>query len=634
VNLSPIIVPMKVAYLDGRRLRRALIAACDYTARQRTDLNRINVFPVPDGDTGTNLALTVRAVAEHLRSGTEPDVGAVAQSAAEAAVLGARGNSGMMLSHFLLGFAARLKGRVRISPSEFSDALEAGVRSLYAAIDRPVEGTILTVMRETAEAAEASADVDFHPYVEMLVQAARASLERTPELLPVLREAGVVDAGAKGFVHLLEGAVAYLVEGERPTARAGGARSGSSDAGTEGLGEDGLEGDDAMAVAHAHLASDETFRYCTEGLVRGDSLPDEETVRGYLRSQGDSIVVIRTDTLLKVHVHTDTPEAVFQWLRTQGTLSAHKAEDMHLQHETLVRAGPSGQARRPLVVLTDSASDLPADIRRAHGIRVIPLYLLEGDTVLRDGVDITAERFHARLEEPGDLPTTSQPPPADFLAAFQDAAQDGEALLYVGISSALSGTLASAQAAGDRYAGDAPLHCFDSRAASLLQGLLTLRAAELSEAGMAPDAILRHLKASRDRSGVFVTVDTFDRLLASGRVGKGKAFMGRLLDVKPILELNDEGRIVQGGKARGREALLATVLERLEKKVVPGRDSVRFGIVHVAIPEIVPQLTAELQARYGASVEIISAPATPVLATHLGTGAWGLIWLVEPDPTA
>lgn len=629
---------MKVAYLDGRRLRRSLIAACDYTERQRRELNRINVFPVPDGDTGTNLALTVRAVADHLRqaplegataNAEATGVGGVAQGAAEAAVLGARGNSGMMLSHFLLGFAAFLRGRERISPAEFSEAMEAGVRSLYAAIDRPVEGTILTVMRETAEAADACSAMDFQPYVEVLVEAARASLERTPDLLPVLRENGVVDAGAKGFVHLLEGAVAYLAEGDLHAGRGiDRARMGSGPA----FEDDGVESEaaHAVAVAHTHLASDETFRYCTEGLVRGDGLPDEDTVRGFLREQGDSIVVIRTDTLLKVHVHTDTPEVVFDWLRTQGTLTAHKAEDMLLQHEAIVQAGDGGRARRALAVLTDSAADLPEAIRRAHGIRVVPLYLLEGDTILRDGVDISAERFHARLEEPGELPTTSQPPPADFLAAFQEAAEDGASLLYVGISSALSGTLASARAAGERYGGDAPLHCFDSRGASLLQGLLALRAAELSESGMQVDEILRHLEASRARSGVFVTVDTFDRLLASGRVGKGKAFFGRLLDVKPILELNDEGRIVQGGKARGRDAVLTAVLERLEARVVPGRDVVRFGIVHVGVPEMVARIEGELRARYGREVEIISAPATPVLATHLGTGAWGLIWLVEP----
>lgn len=149
-------MPVQIGYLDGPRLRRTLVAACEYAQSQRTELNRINVFPVPDGDTGTNLALTVRAIADHLRGNHDEAVAVVAHEAAQAAVLGARGNCGMMLSHFLLGFAEDLRDRVWITTREFGEALRAGVRNLHEALERPVEGTILTVMRDTAEAAEAA----------------------------------------------------------------------------------------------------------------------------------------------------------------------------------------------------------------------------------------------------------------------------------------------------------------------------------------------------------------------------------------------------------------------------------------------------------------------------------------------
>ncbi|NJD19370.1 MAG: DAK2 domain-containing protein, partial [Gemmatimonadetes bacterium] len=134
---------MRIGYLDGPRLRRSLVAACEYAQTQRSELNRINVFPVPDGDTGTNLALTVRAIADHLRANTDTRVCAVAREAAEAAVLGARGNCGMMLSHFLLGFAEHVRDRARITTDEFGAALRNGVRNLHQALERPVEGTIL-----------------------------------------------------------------------------------------------------------------------------------------------------------------------------------------------------------------------------------------------------------------------------------------------------------------------------------------------------------------------------------------------------------------------------------------------------------------------------------------------------------
>ena len=190
---------MQIAYLDGPRLRRSLVAACDHAQRQRGELNRINVFPVPDGDTGTNLALTVRAIADHLRRNRDTAISAVAQEAAQAAVLGARGNCGMMLSHFLLGFAQGVGDRARIGTREFGTALRLGADNLAQALERPIEGTILTVMRDTADAAVGAAHTDFVGLVQYLVDEARASLARTPDLLPVLKTAGVVDAGREGL---------------------------------------------------------------------------------------------------------------------------------------------------------------------------------------------------------------------------------------------------------------------------------------------------------------------------------------------------------------------------------------------------------------------------------------------------
>ena len=201
---------MRIQYLDGPRLRRALIAACQYAQRQRAELNRINVFPVPDGDTGTNLALTLASIVDRLRVTESEAVGVVAREVAEAGVLGARGNCGMILSHFLLGFSEAVQELARMTVSDFTRALRRAVDHVYYSLERPVEGTIVTVMRETAEEAEKYRSEDFAELLDVLLQRARDALARTPDLLPVLRRAGVVDAGAKGFVHILEGVVEYI----------------------------------------------------------------------------------------------------------------------------------------------------------------------------------------------------------------------------------------------------------------------------------------------------------------------------------------------------------------------------------------------------------------------------------------
>jgi DegV family protein with EDD domain len=472
-------------------------------------------------------------------------------------------------------------------------------------------------MRDVATSARAWRGEDFVPLMEDLVRAARASLASTPDLLPALKKAGVVDAGAKGFVSLLEG-VQLLIEG-------------GIDAPEEGAGDQ--EGGDVV-VSPDYPSAAESFRYCTEALVRGPSLPTQDEVRAALREVGDSLIVIRAAGVLKVHVHTDDPERVFGYLREHGKLVTHKAEDMHVQHAVVDRAASGAReghvrlARRPVSVVTDSACDLSEEVVRAHGIHVAPMTLVEGDRTYRDGIDITAESFHERLRSQGALPTTSQPTPQAFLDTFELAFEEGETVVGVLVGSTLSGTLGSAEAAATRV-GKGPVHLVDSRGASLLQGLLVLKAVELAELGRRPEEIEKEIARVRDQSGILFTVATLDRLIASGRVGRGQALIGRMLDLKPILGLTPEGTVTSFGKAVGSERARAALLRCVRRAIPPSARKVRFGIVHVGVPELAARIEGELRTAYGADTEVLIAPATPVIATHLGIGAWGVAYMVE-----
>lgn len=606
---------MKIRYLDGPRLRRGLIAACENARNARAELNRINVFPVPDGDTGTNLALTCSSIVDRLQHNRAASAAEVAREAAEAGVLGARGNCGMILSHFFLGFADGVGTRMRLTAADFSAAMDNAVRHLYQAIERPIEGTILTVIRETAEEAEAeqSRVHDFYVLFERLSDRARRALAKTQEMLPTLRAAGVVDAGAKGFVELIEG-IRALMHGI-----------------PIGPPVEPVDYEAEPAVARVEYADTEKFRFCTEALVRGDRLPDGSAVRAALREAGDSLIVIRTGDVLKVHVHTDDPDGVFSYLRATGSLVSHKAEDMHAQHDAVERAAAAhvGLARRPASIVTDSACDLPAEVIQAHGIRVVPLSLVYSQRVLRDGVDIDAPTFVQRLRA-GEHPTTSQPPPAAFLQAFRRAAEEGEEIIAVLLSGGLSGTLASAEAAAKQV--DAPIHIVDSRSASLGLGLLALRAAELAESGVPPADLASQLIRIRDRSTFFFTIDNFDRLLASGRISRSRAWLGDLLDVKPILGLDPEGKVRSVSKVRGSNRLLPKMLDVVAESIPKDARKVRFGVVHVDALERAETMRDALAERFGERFgveEILLGPATPVLATHIGLGAWGVGFQVD-----
>src|ERR1044071_4461911 len=209
---SSLTMTVGIGYVDGPRLSRSLFAAADWVTAGRDEINRINVFPVPDGDTGTNFSLTLRAVADACRALGDTSLGETARTMARGAVLGARGNSGMMLAQFLLGFAESLDDRPSATARDIATAVRRGSDTLYASLDEPREGTILTVAREAAAAAErAAADSpDISEFMRRMLADGEPALARTPELLAVLREAGVVDAGGKGFVRMLEGVVRFF----------------------------------------------------------------------------------------------------------------------------------------------------------------------------------------------------------------------------------------------------------------------------------------------------------------------------------------------------------------------------------------------------------------------------------------
>jgi DegV family protein with EDD domain len=277
-------------------------------------------------------------------------------------------------------------------------------------------------------------------------------------------------------------------------------------------------------------------------------------------------------------------------------------------------------------IVTDSACDLPDEIVRAHGIRVVPLQLIFDSGVLLDRVDISAEQFVERLRN-GEHPTTSQPTPGAFLDAFRDAAGDGELVLAVLLGSTLSGTLASAQAAAHKLEGT-PVRIIDSLGASLTQGLLVVLASELAEMGRGPDEIAAEIARVRAQSGLFFTVDVFDNLLASGRVGRGQVAIAGLLGIKPILWLDGAGQVAPHAKVRGKANVLPRMIQLVEEHVPRSAKRVRFGVIHVGCEDVAANVAADLRVRYPAC-DVIIAPATPVIATHLGPGAWGIVYQLE-----
>ena len=598
-----------ITYLDGPRLARSLFAAADWVAAGREEINRINVFPVPDGDTGTNFSLTLRAVADILTAHGDAPLPDTARMIARAAVLGARGNSGMMLAHFLLGFADALGQGSAAAATDVARALRTGADRLYESLDDPREGTILTVARDAAAAAECAASEtrDLRVLMLRLLAESEAALARTPQQMAALRDAGVVDAGGLGFVRMIEGVVRYIEGDPIPPPGATNGRRPASIPGPAALTE---------------VAAERDFRFCTEVLVRGDRLPAANEARSSLHQFGGSLVVAAAGDVLKIHVHTDSPEAVFSYVTRWGRVETTKADDMRAQHRNLAHPG-----RRPIAVVTDSSADLADSVLDRHHISLVPLQVVFGDATFRDRVELKPEEFYRRLRTAPDLPTTSQPAPAEFVRVFRDARAEADEVVGVLVSSGLSGTFASARAAV-RAAGLSGVHLVDSLSASLGLGMLALRASELAEEGLDGARISAELARVRAQSGVLLTVDRYDNLLRSGRVSRGKAWIAGMLDVKPILSIDAEGKVVPVDRVRGREQLVPRVLELLDRRLTPRPRALRFGVVHAEAPEVAERVRRALVEAYRPKDCFLSL-ATGVLGTHVGAGAWAIFYQAE-----
>jgi DAK2 domain fusion protein YloV len=315
----------QVLSCSGQEFKDMFAAGSSWLEKTVPDINSINVFPVPDGDTGTNMFLTMRSVMEEADRVSDHSVAAVAKAMAQGALMGARGNSGVILSQFFRGLAKGLDDKDSITGSDFAAALTEASRAAYKGLSQPVEGTMLTVIKDAARAAEEAAKTDpdnLAKVAEAAVNEAKESVARTPLLLDVLMEAGVVDAGGQGIYILLEGALRYL-EGSaeemryrRPQMVAAEMRAGAQ-------------------ASPLSAEKEEPYGYCTNFLLQGHKL-DADKLRKRLENKGQSVVVVGDDSTVRVHIHTYDPGGIIRYATSLGTLHQLQVQNMDDQHAGFV----------------------------------------------------------------------------------------------------------------------------------------------------------------------------------------------------------------------------------------------------------------------------------------------------------
>ena len=383
---------MKLQTIDAKLLQRMIVAGAKLLDEKKQMINELNVFPVPDGDTGTNMSLTMLAAAKEVESVESVSVTSIAAAAASGSLRGARGNSGVILSQLIRGFAKGISEEDTIDTLTLANAFQTGVDTAYKAVMKPKEGTILTVAREVAsKAMQLSMEItDLKEFAQKVLQHGYDVLNQTPDMLPVLKEAGVVDAGGQGLLSILEGAAMVM----------------TGDMTIEIKKPDNKPNQNAFNALKNFNTEDITFGYCTEFIVNRDPKADydEEKTKGYLETIGDSIVVVSDETFIKVHVHTDNPGHALQKALEYGSLSSVKIENMREQHSSILSDEPVATAKGPrkdVAFVSIAAGSGIAEIMKSLGVDVV---IEGGQTMNPSTEDIIAAVEEAHAEHVIILP--------------------------------------------------------------------------------------------------------------------------------------------------------------------------------------------------------------------------------------
>lgn len=600
-----------VSSVDGNTLALALVSGIHRVIGQQEELNRINVFPVADSDTGTNLSLSLSSALGILQADTDKHLGTMLAALADALLDGARGNSGAIIAQFFQGMSDSAGEVAEFTTTTFGNAVALGSEYAHDALSMPREGTVLSVIAafadsiaiETASAPES----EFLTIVETARRRVEEALEETPNQLDVLKKAGVVDAGAKGFALLVHGMSDYLSHG-KITPMPDTALLESIEPPVEFL-----EADNASQ-----------FRFCTECLVTAPDI-NRRKLRESLSQLGDSVVLAGSKRKAKIHIHVNEPDAVFKLAGTFGELSGEKADDMHRQQSSV------HELSKTFAVITDSGADITDDDMERLDIHIVPCRIQFGNRGYLDKVSITTDEFYEELANNPHHPTTSQPAPGDFRRQFQFLASHFSDVLVVSLTSAASGTYEGALSAAKRSKAPGRIHVLDSRNASMGQGQLTVLAAECAAKGLSIDASIAFLESEVPKVRTFALLKDLKYAVRGGRLPQWVKTLADLVRLTPVICVKPSGRIGLGGCLLGRRKRISKFAAFIASHVKDG-EAVEIGIGQAICPEDAEKLALELKQRIASIDKLKICGLGTGLGVHGGPGT--LIVSIRPALSA
>jgi len=585
-----------ISVINGKHLYYAFVAGGNQIINNQAEVNRINVFPVNDKDTGTNLASTIRSVIDNIKP--SKSYKQTVSSIADAALVGARGNSGVIFAQFLYGLNKETQNKSFISLADFAESVNKSIPYIYSAIANPVEGTMLTVIRDWSDFLNSKKEAvyDFKTVIIDSLAVVEKSLQETTDKLKILSKTGFVDAGAKGFVLFIKGIIDFI---ENTNIRKLIANTSISE-----------------PIIHEDVNIDEeiTHRYCSEAILKNLSIENEQ-LKNVLAKYGNSIVVAGSTELMRIHIHTNYPDVLFDKIKEFGTITYQKVDDMVRQHEVLT------DRKWNIALVSDSTCDLSEELIDKYQINIAPLNLSFGDSCYLDKLTIKPRKFYDLLETEKEFPKTSQVNEQVFTNIYSQLASEYDAIIAIHLTEKFSGTYSNSKKAGERITREfnKPVYVIDSKNLSGALGLLVLKAAESIEAGNDAVTIVEEIKRDIERVKIYVSVKNLKHMIRGGRVSRNKGTIAKLMGLNPIVSMDEQGNSQLFGNTFGQKSGLKKIYKQIEE-LMKQKTVWNYILLHAHNLDGVKEVESKIHKMTGkAPVSVVDI--SPVIGMHAGNGA-------------
>lgn len=600
---------MGKAYITGTDFYNIFIHGAGEVIKNKEHLNRINVFPVADGDTGNNLVMTLKSVLDYAK--VEDSFYETANSMANASLVGARGNSGVIFAQYILGLANFARGKEKLYVEDFIQANEASANGLYKVLSAPVEGTMLTVIKVWAKSLKQHRS-QYHTYEEMFRDGfyfAVDALNHTPDQLEILKKNQVVDSGAKGFVLFLEGIRNYIL----------------------GIKEENSwsykveQTEEMVAQAYSpenHLVS--KYRYCCECIVNHQSPENiEENLHKLIDTYGDSGIVLNNNSLAHIHIHTNSPQLLFTSLSKYGRIDRAKIEDMKMQNA--LEQSLSNQ-KLPIGLVVDTIADISKELIEENQIHQLPINLNLGENGYLDKLGISQSYLFDYMTKHTDYPSSSIPSDAQIKEKLLYLSKYYQELIFVTVSSKMSGVHQSVtRVAKELEEAGVKITVIDSKLNSGAQGLLVLELARLIKENKSFEEIQEKAEDLIKNTKIYVALATFKNAEKSGRVPSVVGKIGTAFRLKPIISIDENGGGSAFSIALTQKSLKRKIVEIVEKEM-KNQGIAKYSVVYTGEKHKAYEFSRELEKIIGKSPEYITETSSAT-ALHVGEGVFALSYI-------